>query len=194
MNHFLLHYGTIAIALLIALEYLGIPLPNELAYVAGSGLVATGKLQYWQLFTVIMLAHTIGAYAAYALGRRARGLAKRSRRLTTLQRRLEGWYEKYGALTVLGTQLIGHIRPWASYIAGFSRVPLPRFMAFSILGSALLTFLMLAVADTLVALWHHLPYLRVILFTLFVGFVVVAIFLAAKSFFQPDQGEPGEKK
>lgn len=194
MNHLLHHYGTIAIALLIALEYLGIPLPTELAYVAGSGFVATGKLQYWQLFAVIMLAHTVGAYAAYALGRRARGLAKRSRRLTNLQKKLEGWYEKYGALTVLGTQLVGHIRPWASYIAGFSRVPLPRFMVFSTLGSALLTFLMLALADTLVALWHHLPFLRVILFTLFAGFVLVAIILAVKSFFRPDLGEPAEKR
>jgi membrane protein DedA with SNARE-associated domain len=161
--HFIHQYSLFAISSLIAFEYLGFPLPNELAYVASSGMVAAGKIQYWQIFVIILLSHAAGAFVAYSLGRRARRLTKRSKRLEGVQLKLEKWYETYGAITVVGAQLVGHIRPWTSYVAGFSRVPLGKFMFYSTLGSAILTVLMLSLADTLVALWHHYPSLRLCL-------------------------------
>ncbi|CAN5169460.1 hypothetical protein BH11PAT4_BH11PAT4_2340 [soil metagenome] len=189
MIHFLHHYSLLAISSLIAFEYLGFPLPNELAYVASSGMVAAGKIQYWQIFIIILLSHAAGAYVAYSLGKRARRLTKRSKRLEGVQLKLERWYDKYGAITVMGAQLVGHIRPWTSYVAGFSYVPLGKFMFYSTLGSAILTVLMLSLADSLVALWRQYPSLRLFLFSLYAVFFVVVLVLALRSFLKKRKAE-----
>ena len=181
-QHFLSTYGLEAVVLLIAAEYLGVPLPTELAYIAGSQLVHEGIIPYWILFGAIMVAHFCGSLLAYTVGSRA-GERHKAKHFRTLQRRLEGWYKRYGSIIVIVTQLVGHVRPWASYVAGFSKIPRSAFITYSMIGSAMLTYIMLALADTLVSIWQQYPVLRVSLIAIFAIFIALAIITTIKGFF-----------
>lgn len=161
--------GIMAISGLIALEYVGIPLPTELAYLAGYHLVSKGQLDFWVLFAAIMVSHIVGSLFAYEVGYRAGIFARRKSKLTGLQLKLQGWYKKYGPITIIATQLIGHVRPWASYVAGFSHMPRLPFLFFNLIGSAALTLIMLVFADVIMDIWRDYPFMRIILIALFVS-------------------------
>jgi membrane protein DedA with SNARE-associated domain len=160
--------GVWALAALVAAEYLGIPLPTELAYLAGYHLVEIGKISFFTLFIAIMVAHIIGSLTAYEIGYRASFYATKKPRLDGIQKKLNGWYARYGPITVLATQLIGHVRPWASYVAGFSRIPRGTFVVFNTIGSAVLTLIMLIFSQTILDAWRAYPFLRGSIVSLFV--------------------------
>lgn len=186
LEGYLQQYGLAAILILIMAEYCGLPLPTELAYVAGSHLIEIKAVPYWALFALIMICHFAGSLFAYTLGSRASRFAKKSR-FKSFQTKMERWYQRFGPITIVATQLIGHVRPWASYVAGFSRIPRRQFVIYSTIGSALLTYIMLAIADQLIFLWQNHPILRVGLVIIFAVVVFLAIVATIKAFF-------GEKK
>jgi membrane protein DedA with SNARE-associated domain len=172
-------HGIWAILILVALEYVGIPLPTELAYVAAGGIIAKGILPYWVVFSCIMAAHMVGATFSYTIGRRAALLARQTE-FSHVQQRLMRWYKTYGPVAILATQLVGHIRPWASYIAGFAQIKRTTFYSYNFIGSAALTALMLFLADKLVTIWNAYPWLRVVLVAIFVAVIVAAVFSLLK--------------
>ena len=36
---------------------------------------------------------------------------------------LQHWYTRYGPVTIVAGRLLGHVRPWASLVAGMAHVP-----------------------------------------------------------------------
>ncbi len=172
---FLDTYGIFAVMALIAAEYLGIPLPTELAYVAAHQSIRAGSIGYFEVFGLIMFAHIVGCTFSYEVGLRAAKLASGTKEFSSLQQRLMRWYKQHGPVIILGAQLIGHVRPWASYIAGFSKIKRSTFLMYNVIGSALLTALMLAIADKLVQFWHDYPWFRIVILVVFA--VVIAMFI-----------------
>lgn len=174
-THFLEQYGVIAVMVLVASEYLGLPLPTELAYVAAHQSVKAGGISYPEVFALIMIAHIVGSTFSYEVGLRAAALASGAKDFSALQERLMRWYKKHGPVIILGAQLIGHVRPWASYIAGFSKVKRSTFFMYNVIGSALLTAIMLAIADKLVYFWHAYPWFRIVILAVFAVVIIVFI-------------------
>jgi membrane protein DedA with SNARE-associated domain len=173
-------FGIWAIVFVICLEYLGLPLPTELAYVAAGGLISAKILPYPVVFAALMVAHVVGATFSYSVGRKAARFAKETE-FSHVQQRLMRWYRKYGAITILATQLLGHVRPWASYIAGFAQIKRSIFYTYNLIGSAVLTALMLLLADTLVALWNDNPWLQWVLTAVFIGVLLVTMVSMVRS-------------
>jgi membrane protein DedA with SNARE-associated domain len=162
--------------LLIAVEYLGIPLPTELSYIAGYQMAKSGRISFIVLFLAIMAAHFVGTLIAYKIGYQASVIATKKQRLEGVQKKLASWYAQYGPVTIVATQLIGHVRPWSSYIAGFSRVRLLPFMLYSMVGSAILTIIMLVFAETIVHIWHAYPLVRGLLIGGFLAIIILAAY------------------
>lgn len=184
LTHLLNAYGLGALFALISVEYLGIPLPTELAYIAGERMASLGVVSPTTVFIVIMAGHLLGSQVAYELGRRSARLSKRNRMAGSIHRRLTRWYRKYGALTVFLTQLIGHVRPWASYVAGFSGIGRRQFLILSMAGSAVLTLIMLLLSDVLVRVWETYPILRTVIVGAFVIMILGMIISGARSLLQ----------
>ena len=169
--HFVIWGGIWGPIALIAVEYLGIPLPTELSYLAGYHLAKEGVISFPALFLLIMAAHLVGTLVAYQIGYQASLIAKKKKKLEGVQKKLAGWYAKYGPITIVATQLVGHVRPWSSYIAGFSQVKRLPFVIYSMIGSALLTIIMLVFANTIIEIWQAYPIVRGLLVAVFLAFV-----------------------
>jgi membrane protein DedA with SNARE-associated domain len=136
-------YGVHGVLLFMAAENVGVPLPTALGFLTAQGLVESHAITYWQAFLWIAAGHLIGAGASYHAGRATdsalgRYLSHR-RGLMKACEKLQGWYDRYGALTLLFGRLEGHVRPWASFVAGLSRVEPLSFWLWTVVGTAIYT-------------------------------------------------------
>jgi membrane protein DedA with SNARE-associated domain len=168
--------GTPGALLMIFLEYLGIPLPTELSYFVFRIHVLHGAYNWYVGIALLMLAHIFGSLTAYSIGRRV-GHAGNRKKLTGIQLRVHKWYEKHGGLLVYGAQLIGHVRPWSSYVAGYAGMPRREFLVYSVSGAATLTAIMLLFADLITRIWKNSFVLRIVVNGL--GGVVITLSIIA---------------
>jgi membrane protein DedA with SNARE-associated domain len=137
--------GVLGIALLMFLENLFPPIPSELIMPLAGYAAAKGEAN---LFLVI-LAGTAGSLAGalfwYFLGRlvdheRFKSFADRHGRWLTMSRRdvekADDWFDAHGHWAVLFGRLVPTVRTLISIPAGLSEMPLPRFLAYSAVGTA----------------------------------------------------------
>lgn len=143
--------GYLGVLLLMLAENLFPPIPSELIMpLAGFG-AAQGRFS----LVLVVLAGTagslLGALFWYALGRRVGGerlrrLAARHGRWFTLSPgdidRAEAWFRRHGAKAVLFGRLVPAVRTLVSVPAGVTGMPLPRFLAWTALGTGLWTTLL----------------------------------------------------
>jgi membrane protein DedA with SNARE-associated domain len=150
MNHFywalyqwVQAYGLHGAFLLMVAESVGVPLPTELGFITAQGMLLAHSTTYWAAFGWISAGHLVGSAASFYLGRAtdnalSRRLARR-RSVMHARAQLQGWYARYGALTILFGRLVGQVRPWASFVAGLSGVPVLTFWVWTTIGSLAFT-------------------------------------------------------
>jgi membrane protein DedA with SNARE-associated domain len=136
-------YGLLASFFFMVIENAGVPFPTELGFITAHGLIVSGATSYPVAFAWIAAGHLVGSGISFYLGRAtdsalARRLAER-RSVMHARAKLQGWYARYGALTVLFGRLVGHVRPWASFVAGLSQVPAGTFWLWTVIGSLIFT-------------------------------------------------------
>jgi len=157
-------YGMPGVFLFMVAENAGVPVPTGLGFVTAHGLLASGAVPYWVAFLWIAAGHLVGSGISFYLGRATHSaltqwVAQRPGFLKAREK-LQGWYARYGALTVLFGRLEGHVRPWASFIAGLSQVPQTTFWLWTVVG----TFIFTAITMWLTAVgwefWMHNPHWR----------------------------------
>jgi membrane protein DedA with SNARE-associated domain len=133
--------GYLVLTGLILLENLFPPVPSEVLLPLAGSRIATGD---WA-FPLVVLAATagsvIGALLLYALGRiGGRPLLLRHGRLLRLdERRLDradDWFDQHGPKVVLLGRLLPGVRSVVSVPAGLSEMPVPRFLLYTTVGSA----------------------------------------------------------
>jgi membrane protein DedA with SNARE-associated domain len=133
--------GYPVLAALILLENLFPPVPSEVLLPLAGSRVAAGD---W-IFPLVVLAATAGSVAGalllYALGRHGgRPLLLRHGRLLRLdERRLDvadDWFDRHGPKVVLFGRLLPGVRSVVSIPAGLSEMPVPRFLLYTTVGSA----------------------------------------------------------
>jgi len=169
--------GVSGIFLVMMIENLGIPFPTEVGFLIAQGLITTGHLTYSSAVIIITAGHVVGSLIAYTIGRwgdqKTVHYFARNKRMADVKTRLITWYSKYGGLTVFGSRIFGYVRPWASLVAGFARVPLGPFLLWTSLGSLLFSIVSLSLTNYIVYIWHHYPGLHIlmviIMFCLFFG-------------------------
>jgi membrane-associated protein len=141
---FVAAYGYPVLFLGIMLENAGIPLPGETALLVAGYLASPeggGHLHLWAVIGVAFAAAVIGDNLGYLLGRkvvRARLAAGRRFLFLTPSRilRAEGYFDRYGTLTIFFARFVALLRIVGGPAAGASGMPWPRFLLANAAGAA----------------------------------------------------------
>jgi membrane protein DedA with SNARE-associated domain len=137
------HYGYWAIALLLLLENIGIPvIPGELAMITGAILAGTGRagLNVVGVGIVAVTAAIIGAEIGYLVGRFAgRELILRYGKYVFIKphhlERAEAIVDRYGGIVVVIARFIVGLREANGIIAGISQMRVVTFTFFNVVGA-----------------------------------------------------------
>ena len=138
------HYGYWAIALLLLLENIGVPVvPGEFALIAGAIFAGTGRagLNVAVVGVIAVICCFAGAEIGYAIGRfGGRALVLRYGRYVFVREhhldRAEAAVVKYGGVLVVIARFIVGLREFNGIIAGVTGMPARRFLFYNGLGAA----------------------------------------------------------
>src|SRR3982074_153018 len=124
--------GLGGIFLLMLLESACIPIPSEVTMLFAGFNVATGHYSLFAITVAGVLGNLVGSWIAYGVGYygRLELLEKHGRFLHISPRqlhRVDRWFERYGAITVLVTRVMPLVRTFISLPAGAARMPFWRF-------------------------------------------------------------------
>jgi membrane protein DedA with SNARE-associated domain len=186
---YVLHYGYLAVFVLMVLESACIPVPSEVTMLFGGALANAAFLESLGQdgkhlnFVVVALVGTagnvVGSWIAWAVGYRGgRPLIERWGRYVFLREheldRAEVWFERHGQLAVLVSRLLPVVRTFISLPAGIAEMGFARFTVYTFAGCLPWTFALTAVGYALGGQWEVVErYLRP------VSYAVAAVVLAA---------------
>ena len=166
--------GYLGVFLAMTAESALIPLPSELVLPLAGFMVASaaqpepltgGPWNLWVVVVVATLGNTTGSLIAYWIG--ARGgrpfLQRYGRYLLIRPHEIEladRFFERWGAPTAFFSRLLPVVRTFISLPAGIARMPLPRFVLYSVLGalpwSFVLTYAGVLLGDNWASIRHAL--------------------------------------
>ena len=138
--------GTIAalgysgVVLLMAIESACIPLPSEVIMPFSGYLVYSGRFNIWAVSAAGAFGCVVGSLAAYWVGMRGgRPLIEKYGRYVLISHRdidlADRWFARYGEFIVFASRLLPVIRTFIAFPAGVARMNIPRFVAYTFLGS-----------------------------------------------------------
>jgi membrane protein DedA with SNARE-associated domain len=138
-TEFISSAGYPAIFALMALESACIPIPSEAIMLFAGFAVSKGELTMAGIVIAGVLGNLVGSLAGYAIGYYGRtDLLERNRLFHVSPARLrqtEGWFERYGDVTVFFSRMLPLVRTFVSVPAGVARMRLGRFALLTTLGS-----------------------------------------------------------
>ncbi len=141
--------GYLGVLIAMAIESAMIPLPSELILPMAGWMVSDpaqiepltrSPWGFWIVVVVAVVGNTIGSLIAYAIGayggrpflqRYGRYLLIREHEIETADR----FFADHGAATVFVGRLLPVVRTFISFPAGVTRMPLGRFVAYSMAGA-----------------------------------------------------------
>ena len=140
--------GYIGVLIAMTIESAAIPLPSELILPFAGWSVARGIAEpltsapwsYWGAVIAGVAGNTAGSLLSYAIGAYGgRPLVARYGRYVLISAHdlevAERWFARYGEATVFFSRMLPIVRTFISVPAGVARMPLWRFVLFSILGA-----------------------------------------------------------
>lgn len=142
LQQLIAHYGYVAVALVVAIESVGVPLPGETALVTAALYAgATHNLNIAVVIAAATLGAAIGGSAGFAIGRRLGFpfLVRHGGRIGLDQGRIKlGQYlfRRHGGKVVFFGRFVALLRVLAAFLAGVNCMPWPRFLLFNVLGGA----------------------------------------------------------
>jgi membrane protein DedA with SNARE-associated domain len=133
-----LGYG--GVVLLMGIESACIPLPSEVIMPFAGYLVSTGRFGLQGVAIAGAIGCLLGSYVAYFIGATGgrQAFEAYGRYVLISQHELEiadGFFERWGSLTVFAARLLPVIRTFIAFPAGVSRMNLWRFSIYTLLGS-----------------------------------------------------------
>lgn len=156
-------FGLPGVAALVALENLVPPIPSEIVLPMAGFAVTRGAFPFWGVVFAATAGSLAGALATYALGRRVgerrvRAWMDRHGKWLLLGaqdvEKASAWFERHGAWAVLVGRVAPGVRSYVSFPAGFARMPLARFTALTLVGSAAWNVALVGIGAQLGARWH----------------------------------------
>ncbi len=180
--------GEVGIGLLIFLENVLPPIPSEVILPLAGFRARTGALNLWLTWPMATLGSVLGAVALYGLGAwlgydRLHALAGKRWFFLTSQKDLdrgEKVFAEHGGKMVLLGRCIPVIRSVVSIPAGIARMPLPRFLLLTTIGSGVWNALFIGLGYSLGQNWDRVqgwigPVTYVVLGLVVVGVVWLAL-------------------
>jgi membrane protein DedA with SNARE-associated domain len=152
--------GPIGVGVLVALETLFPPIPSELILPLSGYLASRGRMSLAAVVIGATLGSLAGALALYwagaALGqKRLRRLAERTPLVEVDDlERAEHWFDRHGGLAVLIGRVVPVVRSLVSVPAGVERMPLWRFVLYTIIGSGVYNLVLIGLGYVLGSRWQ----------------------------------------
>jgi membrane-associated protein len=138
------HYGTgtYLILFLIVFCETGLVvtpfLPGDSLLFAAGTFAGLGDLDVVLVFTILCAASILGDSSNYWVGRLVGGKAFQSKSRFIKQEHLlktQAFYDRHGRKTIILARFLPILRTFAPFVAGVGRMPYPRFLTVSVLGS-----------------------------------------------------------
>jgi membrane protein DedA with SNARE-associated domain len=151
--------GPIGVGVLVALETVFPPIPSELILPLSGYLASRGRMSLAAVVIGATLGSLAGALALYwggaALGqKRLRRLAERTPLVEVDDlERAEHWFDRHGGLAVLIGRVVPVVRSLVSVPAGVERMPLWRFILYTIIGSGVYNLVLIGLGYVLGSRW-----------------------------------------
>jgi membrane protein DedA with SNARE-associated domain len=136
------HYGYWAVAVVLLLENIGLPLPGEtILLIASFSAFSQRELQLSWIIIVATVVTTIGGSLGFALGQYGgRPLLESYSRLFRIPpaalTRGENLFGRYGGITIFFARFVFGMRVVAGPLAGVLRMPWQTYLLFNFLGAA----------------------------------------------------------
>ncbi|MFF4650562.1 DedA family protein [Streptomyces sp. NPDC001380] len=135
------HYGYAALALLVALDNMLVPVPGQTLLIVAAVYAGTGRMNIFAVTAVGCIAAIAGAEIAYVLGRReGTRLITRFGRCVRLTHeryaKAEDFYRRGGAKVVVVARFIDVLRQTNGLLAGSNEMPHRRFTLWNAVGAA----------------------------------------------------------
>jgi membrane protein DedA with SNARE-associated domain len=139
VTHFIAHYGLFFLFGIVCLESAGLWLPGETALIAAAVYAVDGHLPIAGVIAVAAVAAIIGDNIGYWIGREGgRRLIDRYATLRRFGDRVippaERFFDRHGGKAVFLARFFGGVRVTGAWMAGISRMPWWRFLAWNALG------------------------------------------------------------
>ena len=116
-------------------------LPGDSLLFAAGALSAGGGLSVWALWGLLWVAAVVGDNVNYWLGRGVGPKVFASETSKLFNRahlvRTQGFYNRYGAKTLVIARFVPIVRTFAPFVAGIGHMPYLRFLVISVLGGGL---------------------------------------------------------
>jgi membrane protein DedA with SNARE-associated domain len=172
--------GLPGVFLLMTLESACIPIPSEATMLFAGFNVSEGNMTLFGIVAAGVLGNLTGSLIAYAAGYYGRlELLDRNRVIHVNRRHLEWadrWFQRHGSATVFFTRMLPIIRTFISLPAGAARMPIGRFVVFTIAGCIPWVLMLALIGREVGDRWHewrdNLHYLD---YVVIAAVVVVAI-------------------
>jgi membrane protein DedA with SNARE-associated domain len=173
--------GGLGAAIVVGLDNLFPPIPSEIVLPLAGFSASRGSLTLLEALIWTTLGSVVGALIVYwvgaALGR------ERTRRLICKiplinesdMDRTEAWFGKHGGKAVFFGRMVPLFRSFISLPAGVERMPLPKFLLYTTLGSAIWNTIFVLAGYFLGENWHVVERYAGVLQWVVIGTVVVAV-------------------
>src|ERR671923_2561865 len=173
--------GLAGVFLLMLLESACIPIPSEATMLFAGFNVSEGNLTLFGIVAAGVLGNLVGSLIAYAAGYYGRiELLDRNRLIHVNPRHLawaDRWVTRHGSATVFFTRMLPIIRTFISLPAGAARMPLGRFVVFTLAGCIPWVLMLAIIGREVGDRWEqwrdHLHYLD---YAVLAGIVILIVY------------------
>ncbi len=138
-------YG--GIVLLMAIESACIPLPSEIIMPFAGFLVFKGELTLWLVAFSGAVGCVLGSIPAYYVGMYGgRPLAEKYGKYVLISKKdldmADRWFDKHGDIIIFIARLLPAVRTFIAFPAGVARMNMPKFIAYTFIGSLIWCWLL----------------------------------------------------
>jgi membrane protein DedA with SNARE-associated domain len=151
--------GLPGVFLLMTLESACIPIPSEAIMLFAGFNVSEGNLTLFGIVAAGVLGNLAGSLIAYAAGYYGRlELLDRNRLIHVNRRHLDWadrWFQRHGSATVFFTRMVPIVRTFISLPAGAARMPIGRFIVFTVAGCIPWVLLLALIGREVGDRWDH---------------------------------------
>ena len=139
--------GYAGIILLMAIESACIPLPSEIIMPFAGFLVFKGELVLWIVAVAGAFGRVVGSIPAYYLGMYGgRPLVEKYGKYVLISHKdlniADHWFGKHGDIIIFVARLLPAIRTFIAFPAGVARMNMPKFIAYTFVGSLIWCFVL----------------------------------------------------
>jgi membrane protein DedA with SNARE-associated domain len=152
-----------AIALILFVAGLGVPIPEDIPLIYGGVMAGKGSLNVYIHFVVSMIFIIVGDVSLYFLGKRLSNSAhdrpdnSRLRKILTPERqaKVDKMFEKYGSWAVFFGRFIAGVRGAVFLSAGMAHFPLWKFVLFDFIAALISVPVWIALGYWAGGEWSH---------------------------------------